>query len=624
MGKLTTNLVRLLLAATCVPGVGCLGASPHEALDPDGETERSALTLPRPSAPGIQPVAPSRPSRPSLPSGGQEVYDPDISPCAGTAVSPELATDGQRVYLDAAEASEGMRVVLTGYRYNDAPPTRTRPAGEGREAVYCGCRRVLMEGGSAEFPSRPYFVVPDDAPSGDYDLELLPASGDCAAGGIGATCEPAGGCDRPTLSVVPSYIVTTMERLDVDWNSEDDDDNPAEMSFIFAAGSGTAFGDGERLVAWGGSFPGEGHITNADGTTLDAHVPLFVGDESLMNVQECLEECVASRASAEAGCAAQCESDQALGRYSNRMDLGFGGLEVDDDWSAEAWGAVAGVAATVLSCWAAAELGHSCLSWEGGGGALGIGTAVGLGVQQLLQDDDDDLGTASATASHSADWNVGPTFGPVALSGPSGDIGLYYRTRRLPAPRILDYSVRLVSITVDDSYEEDDCAPPNEVYVHARGQLHQGESSLPGTVRLPDGDAVLSLDEGETYYFGSSEGVIDEMSFTPETAPESPFLYVELGVWEDDSSPDLMGIAAETLPLGDSLSASMDGTDDTTSEGYFVRHATFTRSVSVHGYAGSDNHCWGLLAHGWDPDAEEGGATLVYEVELTWLKAQTL
>lgn len=85
------------------------------------------------------------------------------------------------------------------------------------------------------------------------------------------------------------------------------------------------------------------------------------------------------------------------------------------------------------------------------------------------------------------------------------------------------------------------------------------------------------------------------------------------------------GIHADTIPLGEYLSAYMDESDDTTSEGYFIRHATFTRSVSVHGYAGSDEHCWNWWeAHGRDTDGIEGGADLECEVELTWLRAHSI
>lgn len=567
---------------------------------------------------------------PIFPTGGQFYLPPPPPPaCTKTQVSPPLATDGQRVYLDTAEAQENMQVLLSGYRYNDAPPTTSFPDGEGREEIYCGCQRVKMEtlgGGDPEFSTpRPYITVPMDAPTGDYSVEILPASVSCSSGGIRATCDVSQQCKVPSLSVAPSFIVSTTERLDITGNSEETDDHPAEMAFLFTAGAGTTFGDGERLVEWTGSFPGGGtgstHITHADNTTLRARVPLFAGRESLMNVVECREECIGVDDAAEAACIAQCDADQNAGRYNNKMAFGFGGVEYDSSPS-KAWGVVAGIAASALVCVGGAEVGLPCDSLVGAGSATAFGTAVAVGVNQLLQDDDDNLGLAEAASNQSANWNVGATFGPLKLDGQdSGDISLYYRNHRVPAPRILNYSVRLKSIKLLDDYEENDCRSPNEVFINARAALHQGESTLPGTIRIPSGNEVFLLAEGETHTFGPTDGVISSRSFTPETAPISPFLYVEVGVWENDKDKDLMGIEADTMFLGQYISAYMDSADDTTSEGYRIRHATFTRVATVHGYAGSDNHCWGWGAHGWDPQAVEGGARVEYQVDLTWLKA---
>src|SRR5688572_32558553 len=59
--------------------------------------------------------------------------------CSKTPVKPELATDEQRVYLDNSVAAN-TRAFLRGYRYNDAPPSKSFPQGEGREQTFCGCQ----------------------------------------------------------------------------------------------------------------------------------------------------------------------------------------------------------------------------------------------------------------------------------------------------------------------------------------------------------------------------------------------------------------------------------------------------------------------------------------------------
>jgi len=40
----------------------------------------------------------------------------------------------------------------------------------------------------------------------------------------------------------------------------------------------------------------------------------------------------------------------------------------------------------------------------------------------------------------------------------------------------------------------------------------------------------------------------------------------------------------------------------------------------MHGYTGSDDHCYGISAVAGDPNAEEGRVNLEYEIEVTWLK----
>ncbi|HXT62121.1 MAG TPA: hypothetical protein VN696_03705, partial [Pyrinomonadaceae bacterium] len=56
-------------------------------------------------------------------------------------------------------------------------------------------------------------------------------------------------------------------------------------------------------------------------------------------------------------------------------------------------------------------------------------------------------------------------------------------------------------------------------------------------------------------------------------------------------------------------------------EGLFIRRAKMEQFVQVHGYEGSDNHCFsGPSAVAGDSDELQGRVNLVYEIEVTWLK----
>lgn len=575
-------------------------------------------------------------------NAGLAPVDPDGPDCTGTKVNPFIATDGQRVFLEPEGLDPNAKVLLTGYRYNGQPPTRSNPLGDGREQIYCGCQRAGtlrvedVDGGT--FRTSRFIRVPNDAPSGNYSLEVLPVTADCSVGGIRAVCNESLSCVNPTLTVAPSYITTTMENLIVNTNAEDDHNNPSEMQFLFSSNSGTAFGDGERLVTWSGGFPaggsGSSHITNADNTSLRARVPLFVGKESQMSAAECREECVSKPGNAEASCTQTCNSNETLGRYNDRLEFAFGGLELDSSPS-KAYGVVAGVVTTVAACYVSAQLGDPCgvtgFSGLNSGGAVGIGVAVGAGVNNLLQNDDDNLGTGEASSSlANNDWNVGVSTDSTDLAGQStGDIVLQHRNQRIASPSILEISVKLNSIKINESYEKNNCTEPNEVFLNARAFLYTGQSGMSSPIRIPAGDDSKKLLEGETWSFGPTEGFLVNSGRLPsENAPDSPFVYVEIGVWELDDSrnqKDLIGIATEIHYLAPVISNYSEAIGGFTEEGFFTREANYSHSARVHGYAGSDNHClvnnpFGIGANDWDPQAEEGRATVKYDLKVTWLK----
>jgi hypothetical protein len=547
-----------------------------------------------------------------------DIFIPPLELCfPGPNVAPDVATDGQRVYLEGTIPANA-RVFLTGYRYNNAPPSRSQRFGDGREAMFCGCTNVLLQDAGSEFGPLPFFVVPDGAPSGDYSVQVLPAGASCPS-----TCAPTNVCAG--LQVAPSYILSTTERFKFNENSENDSDSPAEMAFVFASSAGTAFGDGETLVKWTGAFPGgqqeSAHLTNADGSTLTAHVPLFVGRESLMTVGECREECAALPSSRVSACLQACQQNDALGRFNDHLDIGVAGVEYDESPS-KAYGVIAGIVAGAASCYLAVKFHIPKLGCTVGAGSVGV--YVADAVNGALADEDDHLGSIDVTHTGGVlgqNWNVGnDVIGPRKLAGPTkngGDVDLFYRNRRVAAPRILGYKVSVNSIAVDQGL---DCERENDVFLQARAMLHDGRQELVSTTRFPEGEPEnWKINEGSTKTF-SPPLVIAQESFAAESAPESPFLYVEIAPWEhdDNDANDSFGIEAETIPTGDLVGITGNSVDGISSEGFFTRTKTVTIHKAVNGWQAADT-C-GSGAGGVDVHRPKGRVRLEYQVEMTWLR----
>ena len=556
---------------------------------------------------------------------------PPKFPVCSVKAEPDIATDGQRVYLDPVLAFEDMRAVVTGNRYNDAPPSATR-RGEGREQTYCGCQRVRLEiqrDPDGVEHRRPYVLVPLDAPSGDYAIQLLPADGECPRGGIRSECL-TNGCSYSTLKVVPSYVVSTTNRIHILNNSEDNDDHPAEMQFFFAGTSGEAFAVGEdpqALVRWSGAFPGgekgSAHITNDDRSEFYGKIPLFVGAENLMTWNECREECYSKPRFDEVRCLENCDYYKDLRRFDDTAEFAISGIEYDGSPS-KAWGIAAGIAAAGLGCYLQAQAGlPSCVSEDGGVAALSIASNVEAAVNDALENKDDPLGTVSERATSTNNWRTGSVVGPIQFEGEGagGHIQLYYENTRMGAPRILKYRLRLKSIRLEEQYEA--CSgPTNEVYVNARVGLSDTEQ-LPDVRRFPD--RYWELVPGETENFGGIPYPVGGAEYAAESAPESPFLYVELGFWEyDGGDHDLFGVHVDTIPLA-SVLASGSGwkvTDESTAEGQLVRRVQVDRKILLRGDEGSDNHCfsWDLGGVRPDPHGRRGAITVQYEIEIVSLK----
>lgn len=558
--------------------------------------------------------------------------------CPLNLLTPDVATDGQRVYLSGA-VQEGARVFVTGYRYNDSPPTRSFPGGEGRERIYCGCQRAAVETFHLDgIPAtRPYFVVPMNAPSGDYAVEVRPKEGDCPAGGIGGDVCPTDLCSTAyNLFVAPSYIVNLLNRLDINANAEDEGDHPPEMKFWFGSLSGTPIKEGDNpvaMVSFSGSYPGEvndtGHLTNADLTQLFPHVPLYIGSEWRMIDIDCREECKSLPAGREAECMSTCQNYVAQQRFSDHFEFTFAGTEHDTSPS-QWWGVAAGIPAAALGCYLTSKLpGPGNVPVKCGAGGLALGGYVTNAVNDALRDDDDKLGSTSQIYQHTVG---GFGFGSAAQQGPfklggdrdRGDIDIYVQNFRVGGPQILQYTVKLRSLTVLENYDGiGDCQEPNEVFLQARAFLYEG-GPLTAAKRFPTTD-WWSLNTGETENFGGVPLVLEHKTFTAETAQESPLIYVELAVWEDDEDEDkdLMGIHSETFLLTDLLSNGSGAVtvNEISSDGLFIRRARLLRSAEVWGYENSDDHCVNFpWATATDADNLLGRVNLEYEIEVTWLK----
>lgn len=557
--------------------------------------------------------------------------DGSVLDCPLFPITPRIATDGQRVYLNGV-VEEGARVFLSGFRYNDAPPTRRFPGGEGQERVFCGCQRVSLEAfldPDGGVHTRPYFLVPMNAPSGDYSVEVRSERGDCPAGGVKSDVCPGDLCSAShNLFVAPSYMVTSLNKMNINANTEDGIDHPAEMSFAFSSLSGTPARDGENAVAlvnFSGIYPGgvkgSGHLTNADETVVFPQIPLYIGSEYKMINIDCREECSSLPAGREAECLSICQDLVARGRFSDHFEFTFGGAEFDSSPS-KWWGYIGGAGAAALGCFLSFKVGHPKEGCKASGD-LGIATANVI--NDALKDDDDKLGTFSRANNHTLggfEWGSPAEEGPFKLAGDrdGGNIDLFLQNHRVGGPQILQYSVKLKSLTVVAGYEEASCEEPNEVFLHSRAFLSQG-GPLIDTTRFPSASGVWSLNTGETEDFGGTPLVLGQQTFRPEAAAESPLLYVEIGVWENDDEKDLMGLHSQTFFLADLLSTNFNEiVDDITPEGLFVRRAKLRYFAPLHGYSGSDNHCYGIWAVAGDPNAEKSRVNVEYEIEVTWLK----
>jgi hypothetical protein len=455
-----------------------------------------------------------------------------------------------------------------------------------------------------------YFVVPPEVPSGVYEVKVIPPTDNRSCDELCATPMP---CQGATLFIAPSYTVTLLKQMDINGNSEDDDKAPAEMSFTFTSSSGTPFAVGDEaasLIMLGGTYPGDRWLTHGDHTVAYPHLPLFIGRETLVSSWECEKEISSFPTSSQPREAQQCANRTRENLFTPKFDVAFSGVEFDDSPS-KWWGYAAGVGGAALTCYLGSQIGMPCSLSSAGS----LVATIANFVNDALQDEDDNLGTSSFRFDNG-------TWGEFAsqLSGPDGDIHIHVENTRTGGLLIKDWKVTLKSITVLEGYDpsEDE---PNEVYVHARAFLYQGESQMPPMTRIPAA-GNRPVYTGSTLEFDPLEGTLGEGRFNDTgavvdygpgenlpPAPESPLIYVEIAVWEydPDSDDDLMGVYSYTIFLAQVLDDAPYTSKEYTTGGFPVLRFKRTYFGDAHGYAQQGN-------------AEEGRVRIAFDVEVVWLQ----
>lgn len=557
------------------------------------------------------------------------VIEPDPAVCTAAAVFPMLATDGDELSMAAVDVAPGQPVLLRGYRYVDAPPTGSRPTGEGRQLIYCGCQRVttVTAPGIDGQPDglHPVIRVPRDAPSGHYSVEVLEPGSACSSGGIGTQCEEPTQCLRPSLTVAPAFITATLDRLVVDGNSEEKRAHPAELQFSYAAVSGVKPGQGNSVAEFNGAFPagrsGRAHLTNSDFSALSLRLPLFSAAEDRLTAAECREECnaVGNDARVQA-CIATCNGS--TGSFNDLIEIGLSGVERDSSGDT-GWTKLAGIGASALACVAA---GNCADSVSNSSTAVGLAEKVAGLLEAAIAEDDDALGAVGVTLRADVnDWGIDRPDEVVPFTGgESGTLGAQVASRRVPAPSILRAEVILESIRLNEGYERSepqavaDCRGVNELSLQVQAYLGGGEQ-VTAPVRIPAGTAVLKAAEGDQITL--DETVVRFHAPRTTQALEVPFVFVSVGVWEEDGGrqPDLIGYGADTHFIGDLVNFPGPSEQVFTPEGQRMRTIVARESFFVNGYDGSDNDCFPPLVAFPGTNAEQGQAEVRYRIELDWL-----
>lgn len=572
------------------------------------------------------------------------------APCFTPANSSVTAsggpvTDGGKLRLhalqpiDFAPVLEGAGYFLSGYRYNNAPPSAGQPEGGGKERIHRSCHRI-----GPPLPDQPgvyELTLGRGMPSGDYFLGVV-ASCPAEPEIEDDVCE-----DTHNFLLAPSYLIATLDRVDVISNSEEEGDHPAEMRFQFASFSGMQRISGDATkpkVSIVGNYPagpsGSGHLTHADGSMIRPNLPIFVGAQKDMFLQECIEEADALPDTQAENAADRCRTSDSQGEFTDHYQWAVNAVEFDEN-NADVWGKVAGAAAVGISCVVGFSGGVTlAAAGECAGGALTLGGKVSAAVESALGADDDKLGTIDV-ATH-----LGQNEFQFPLTGPEGDgphlftdggdrLQGFVRAQETGGLMLLDYEVELKKIDILESYELfSGCEDPPEIYAIARGYAFD-KASLPDGTRHPAGSEVFGLPID--FFIGPT---VVKSNHPAGTAVETPGVYIEISVWERDGDrdADLMGILSEFFTWQNLFSAdgfdeptlsNMVRIDRVTPEGFpaLEIRATFI-DRSLRGFVGSDRHCVNItnnadlaLLAAQDPNGRQGHVAVTYEVRATWLKS---
>ena len=301
---------------------------------------------------------------------------------------------------------------------------------------------------------------------------------------------------------------------------------------------------------------------------------------------------------------------------NNRLAVTVGGVEFDClEGCSSIWDEVAGIGTTVLGCLVGVKLGNPATGCAVG---ASLGSIFESKLEDALEDEDDVLGTAdfNFTRGSRPFWGVGATAPPAGLSKADIDIGVF--NHRLPAFRIVDAKLNLKSVKLIEA-DDEPCYAPDELFFETRASLglngRLGESTrFPSTGGLP-------VAEGDTQDLSG-------FSLSAGGGGESPILYVEVGVWDDDGDDEneLIGLHSYTYFLGDILETygSTALGDEFVVDGHEMRRTSRTYTFTVSGWNTEERcDCSGIFACGWDPQAPHGKANLTYEIEVTWEKYAT-
>ena len=542
--------------------------------------------------------------------------DPSSLP-SGLRLGRDVATDGDEIVIHGDFPSLDYRVVLKGFSFpNGRLVSGDRVLGE-RRLVYCTCViavRSQRAGPDGELFFALPFEIPLDAPSGEYEVYVLPDGGaSCPTGNVVDTgcLEDDCAVGPMKLFVQPSHIVSLWEELDINNSSEPSGDTPAELLFTFGSQTGepdaTARFPVQFADSWPGGRVGSQHLTSGAQGFFQPFVPVFAGREVDMERTECEEECLSDPDPAR--CKAACA--EAARRMNEKLIVSLGGAEFDClQGCGSIWDEVAGIGVAALGCFVAFKTGDPA---TGCAASLTLGGLVDAKLEDIVEDEDDALGSVEIDFTKGAEpfWAVGTRAPPVGLTRTDIDMGIY--NYRLPGLRIVDSRLTLKSVTLIEA-DDESCFAPDELFFETRASLGLN-GRLGEATRFPSTEG-LSCAEGQTLDLSA-------FSLSAGSGADSSVLYVEIGVWDFDGEDEheLIGLHSATYQLGQHLDANAGGITETIVDGRERRQLVMPSSATVTGInSGERCDCTGIGACAFDPRIPHGIANISYEIQVTWEK----